>query len=294
MHFQINKEQKMKKSIIIGGIIIGILLTGCNGRLFGTGGLIDSAQKNSFVKTHNLRPIKYQEFKSILSGNTLIREPNKKDSQILLLDKRGTNPNSGLSDIAIEIDINKKTVTTTEWGLYAGLSYYPIIGTTMYKIDYYEGHFPRHFFINANKTKFFIITSKYTVEYQIIQGHPEELVKLAKTSNFSHKSIQSTSGLLGGMLLNGVAKVVKNSNNTSTSSSYTPCNWHTGNSCYNIVRQTSATAYLIECTRGLKIGQTNTVCVNDKGKWASGCGFSSMFAYHDDSMSIAANKWCDN
>jgi len=83
------------------------------------------------------------------------------------------------------------------------------------------------------------------------------------------------------------------SSSASNTPNYTSCNWQTGKSCHKIIKKLSSTTYKIECTRGFKIGQTNKVCVNSKGKWASGCGLSDAFAYHNDSLSIAANKWCD-
>jgi len=294
-------KMKMKIKVILI-VSISTLFSGCSVGISGGGNIIkaiktakSNSRKINFIKKNKLRPIEYKELKVLLSGNTIIRNPNSNSTQILLLDKRGTNPNSGLRDIVKEIDIKKRTVVTGEWGIKAGWSYYPIFGTEYRRdLDLSKIKFEQHFFINLSKNKFFIISSKYpTTEYHIIQGHPNKLVNLSKTKNFNHSSIAGGIGL-GGMLLTGIVKATKGISKTSTSSKHTPCNWRTGKSCYKILKKTSSTTYKIECTRGFKIGQINKVCVNSKAKWASGCGLSDAFAYHNNSMGLAANKWCDN
>lgn len=46
------------------------------------------------------------------------------------------------------------------------------------------------------------------------------------------------------------------------------------------------------CTKGPYKGNKMSVCANGNGKWATGCGFSDVFAHHDKNSTDAANKAC--
>lgn len=64
--------------------------------------------------------------------------------------------------------------------------------------------------------------------------------------------------------------------------------------CYSITGVApGGRRYFITCTHGSHAGEKLEVCGNDKGRWAAGCGVTSTFAYHYDSVKAAARQACD-
>ncbi len=61
--------------------------------------------------------------------------------------------------------------------------------------------------------------------------------------------------------------------------------------CYEILK-TEAYKVSFQCIKGPYIGDKKAVCGNKDGKWATGCGVTDIFAYHDNSSHNAANKAC--
>lgn len=61
--------------------------------------------------------------------------------------------------------------------------------------------------------------------------------------------------------------------------------------CYDIIKQEGNTIHIICRTDG-RNGVENKVCMNKDGKWANGCGFSDVFAYHYRSADKAAKAVC--
>lgn len=85
----------------------------------------------------------------------------------------------------------------------------------------------------------------------------------------------------------------ENTRRTYSSGQNSQCNWSSGTNCFQITKKINNYRYEIECTKGNKIGQRREMCANSNFKWATGCGLGDSFAFHDNSLSNAANKWCD-
>ena len=79
------------------------------------------------------------------------------------------------------------------------------------------------------------------------------------------------------------------STSVSSANNYSPCPYD--DSCF-VVKELRKNSAVIECIAGTYEGQEKSVCGNDKGKWAAGCGLTEVFAYHYKSLSIAGDIAC--
>ncbi len=230
----------------ISVIILIVITSGC-------------AKNTSYKKTEQKKevfpPVGFSqvgiiELRKALSGNTVICSLHKEDQidMIWILDKMAT---PGTSDPAIEIDLNKKMVTNTEYGSFPAYTYYFGLG----HIETYQSHTKkRKFYLNHNKTQLIIpyesirkpkIKNQKNLTFNIIQGHPEEYIKLSKNKNFSSYTAPKRVGMFGVMIQKAAKAIATNDGNYRAASNY--CS--SSEKCYEVI-QTMTNHTVIKCRNG--------------------------------------------
>lgn len=63
--------------------------------------------------------------------------------------------------------------------------------------------------------------------------------------------------------------------------------------CWSFIENKGDGEVAIKCLNGRYSGEVKDVCQNDKGKWADGCGMTSSFAFHYNSLAEVAKRACD-
>lgn len=222
--------------------------SGTNGSMQTTSPSVISNSKSKPME--DLYKITYNEWRALLSGNTIISHDNGV-TRIWLLSKQNTSERSGIRDDAIEINLNKKIVKDTEWGTCPGYRYYICIGS-LRTSEHMRSNFSDYFFMNSDKTKFFITSKDKTnkMVFHIIKGWPKKYVQLAKSKNFS-KYTDKNYGL-GGLIIKGATNII-NASSTSTNaasrSSSTISHCTPDKQCYKIVNSNGNTT-TVECRNG--------------------------------------------
>lgn len=181
-----------------------------------TGGSIVTAAEESWQAVSS-----WDELRNLLSGNTLavqIQCRTKKFNEVYVLDEYESDSESGIRDKAITIDIEHKHVTRGEWGLGAGFSYYPMIGTTGFSyIDAVDDSSIAEYFSTNQDKSIIRVKMEWGVDngcpdyadYHRTIGKSQEAINLANSKDFEQRVTKVGPGLVQAIVSKGIQSASK-------------------------------------------------------------------------------------
>lgn len=250
-----------------------------------------SLENDNFVSVGDV-----QEYTNTLRGKTLINFENCATSKgqecetVLYL---GEDISSDSLNPAVEINFSENKIINTTWGFGGSFSTLKLGERMFGDIDITYMH--RHVSFSPDKKMLKIQYSNGGEPYfYAVKDADYSYLNLAKSRGFAVEKGAKPSnffGELAGRAIIGAANSIAEAAKTPSINNHASC--HSDDTCFDVLESKNNNRhYKIRCTKGQYTGRDYNICGNEKGKWATGCGISDVFAFHYDSLKEAGYIAC--